>query len=295
MLIRAAGQSDAGRVRESNQDHFCLGARVAQGPLALELDAAGAEFTEYGLLLAVADGMGGYAGGEIASRAALEALAQAYYANPLPAGADGLTEHVRQCLALMLEQLVARLRGDPELAQAGTTLAGIALAAPDLLCVFHAGDSRVLRFAGGANGFLRQLTIDHTPIGHAAFAGELSDADAAGHPLNGQLTRSLGLVGNTEVQVDCGHTWAAGDVFLLCTDGFHGTGRGLPRVALQDALRQCDAPETLVPGLVGQAVENDGADNTTAVIALIAGDEQDRAMQIPDGAEAPLEGTHAGG
>jgi PPM family protein phosphatase len=281
MLIRAAGQSATGRVRESNQDHFSLGAQVAQGALACELDTAGEEFTQHGLLLAVADGMGGYMGGEIASLTALTALTQAYYATPLPAGADGLAGHLQQCFTYALAQLTAKLRSDPALAQAGTTLAGIALAAPDVLCVFHVGDSRVLRFAGGASGFLRQLTADHTPIGHAVFAGELSEADAAAHPLNGQLTRSLGLVGNTELQLVGSHTWAVGDVFVLCTDGFHGTGRGLARAELQDALRQSSTPETLAPALVGRAVERDGADNATAVIARVS-------------ADAPLEGTYAG-
>lgn len=281
MLIRAAGHSDTGRVRESNQDHFCLGAQVAQGGLALELDTTAEEFTQHGLLLAVADGMGGYTGGEIASHAALAALAEAYYASPLAEGVSGLAGHVQQSCAHAMELLTARLRGDPALAQAGTTLAGIALAMPDLLCVFHAGDSRVLRFAGGASGFLRQLTADHTPIGQAVFAGELSEADAAAHPLNGQLTRSLGLVGNSELQLDCSHTWAMGDVFVLCTDGFHGTGRGLARAELQDALRQSGTPETLVPALVGRAVERDGADNATVVIARVS-------------ADAPLEGTYAG-
>lgn len=280
MLIRAAGHSATGRVRETNQDHFCLGAQVAQGTLVLELDTAAQDFTQHGLLLAVADGMGGYLGGEIASQTALQALARAYYATPLPAGISGLAEYLQQCFTDALAQLAARLRDDPALAQAGTTLAGIALAAPDRLCVFHAGDSRVLRFAGGASGYMRQLTADHTPIGQAVFSGELGEAEAAAHPLNGQLTRSLGLVGHTELQLDCSHTWAAGDVFVLCTDGFHGTGRGLARAMLQDALRHSDAPETLAPELVGRAVETDGADNATVVIARVAAAE-------------PPEGTYA--
>jgi protein phosphatase len=295
MLIRVAGQSDKGCVRESNQDHFCLGALVAQGSLAMDLDTAAAEFAQHGVLLAVADGMGGYAGGGIASYAALEALTETYYAHPLPAGAPGVVEHLQQCLACTREKLAAKLRSDPALAQAGTTLAGIALAPPDLLCVFHAGDSRVLRFAGGAGGFLRQLTADHTPIGHAVFAGEMSDAEAAQHPLNGQLTRSLGLVGNTAVQVDYGYTWTMGDVFLLCTDGFHGAGRGLARAVIQDALRQSGRLEELVAALVRQAVESDGADNVTVVIVRVDADTQDTVMKPQLGADAPPEETHAGG
>lgn len=273
MLIRAAGHSDKGRVRESNQDHFCLGRRVAQDLLEVELDTAGAEFAQHGLLMAVADGMGGYTGGEVASLTALEALTKAYYANPLPSGETALAGYMQQCLARTLEQLSAHLRGDAALSQAGTTIAGIALGQPDLLCVFHAGDSRVLRFAGGSNGFLRQLTIDHTIVGQAVANGELSEAEAAQHPLCGQLTRSLGLVGNTEVRIDCSHAWAPGDVFLLCTDGFHGTGRGLPRAVLQDALRQAVAPEEQAQILIGQAVGNDGTDNATAVIARVVADE----------------------
>jgi PPM family protein phosphatase len=272
--IQAAGYSDKGRVRAANEDHFCLHEQVSQdGPHLIRLDTAQERFVQQGLLLAVADGMGGYAGGEVASRIALDALAAHYCAGQAPPGPDGLERYITECLARMREALNAALRSDSALAQAGTTLAGIVLAPPDQLCVFHAGDSRVLRFAGGAAGFLRQLTVDHTPLGQAVFAGELSEADAAGHPHNGQLTRSLGLTGNTEVQIEGGLTWAVDDVFLLCSDGFHGVGRGLARTALQDALRLGGGPLELVQQLVPLAVAQDGADNTTLVVAQITVDE----------------------
>ncbi len=269
MLLRIVGQSHPGRVREHNEDHFSIAAQVSQSAVELELDTDAPEFARQGLLLCVADGMGGYSGGALASRSALEALTQLYYASPLPAGPDGLARHIAQCLARMHELLLAKLSGDPALSQAGTTLAGIALAAPDALCVFHAGDSRVLRFAGGSHGFLRQLTVDHTPLGYALFHGELSDEAAARDLQCGQLTRALGLTGNREVQVESGQSWAAGDGFVLCSDGLHSPGRGLPKAELQAALRLVQTPAALVPTLLAQAVQRDGTDNATLIIAQL--------------------------
>lgn len=283
MLLRIVGQSHPGRVRRQNEDHFSIAAQVSQTALELELDTSAPEFAQHGLLLCVADGMGGYAGGALASRSALEAMTQLYYAAPLPADRDGLAGHVQHCVARMHELLNAKLSGDPELSKAGTTLAGIALAAPDTLCVFHAGDSRVLRFAGGSHGFLRQLTVDHTPLGVSLFNGELSDEAAARDPQCSQLTRALGLTGNSEVQVESDLSWAAGDVFVLCSDGLHSAGRGLPKGELQAALRLGQAPAQLAPGLLGQAVQRDGSDNATLIIAQLGADE------------AADEGRHAGG
>jgi PPM family protein phosphatase len=283
MLLRVAGQSATGRVREHNEDHFCIAARISQAAVALELATDAPQFAQHGMLLCVADGMGGYSGGELASRWALEALAQLYYAAPLPPAADGLAAHVRHCLGRMRELLAAKLASEPELSQAGTTLAGIALAPPEALCLFHIGDSRVLRFAGGSHGFLRQLTVDHTPLGAALFNGGLSEADAARDPQCGQLTRALGLSGNTEVQFEGGLSWAAGDMFVLCSDGMHSPGRGLPKAQLQDALRLQEAPAEAVPALLAQAIAADGSDNATLIIAHI------------DETDIPAEGIHAGG
>jgi serine/threonine protein phosphatase PrpC len=275
MRIRVAGQSHPGRVREHNEDHFCIGPLVEQEALlALEFDGAARFFHEHGLLACVADGIGGYAGGGLASRWALDALAEQCYALGDPDdAAGGAGAALSRSLPRVRELLAAKLAADALLAQAGTTLAGVLLMPPDRLAVFHAGDSRVLLFAGGERGFLRQLTVDHTPVGEAVHSGALSEADAAQHPLCGQLTRSLGLAGNTEVQMQDGLSFSLGDVLLICSDGLHGTGRGLSKVTLQEALRSGLPAAELARGLVMQAVETDGADNVTLVVVEVCAAE----------------------
>jgi serine/threonine protein phosphatase PrpC len=84
------------------------------------------------------------------------------------------------------------------------------------------------------------------------------------------LTCSFGMKGDHRATVNADHTWAPGDAFLLCTDGFHGLGRGLPRATLRDAVRTGGDPEPLVRTLVRDAVTHDGRDNATLVYVAIS-------------------------
>jgi len=277
MLFHAAGLSHTGRARDRNDDHYCLGAFVEQEVLtAITIDAGSAFFRQYGLLAAVADGMGGYAGGGLVSRLVLETLSAQYYSERREGcGAPELAA----CLAGYLEQTTrtveAVLRRSPELADAGTTVAGVALMPPDLLVVFHAGDSRVLR---GSAGFVRALTVDHTPVGADVASGRLSEEHASGMAAASQLTRSLGLRGDVKVDIDGGLRWEAGDQFIVGTDGFHGLGRGLSGQAVAAALRGDAGAAGTTERLIAEAVQVDGSDNATVVVVRLdegrTGDEQ---------------------
>lgn len=160
MRIFAAGLSDAGVTRATNDDHYCIGPFVEQGSLtSLSLDTASVSFQRHGLLAAVADGMGSYAGGAIASRILLETLSALFYGQQLQGNTpDELREQLAGCLQQAQEVLRAYLLRDEKLHEAGTTLAGLVLLPPDICLVFHLGDSRVLREAAG---YVRQL--DHPP------------------------------------------------------------------------------------------------------------------------------------
>ena len=274
MIIQAAGWSHCGRVRTGNDDHFCVGSWVEQGAAAsLQIGADAAWFRDYGLLCAVADGMGGYEGGALASRVMLEALSGLFYAEKR-AGADAaaLRESVQKCFDGARRVLEHALRREPQLAQAGTTLAGIALLPPDVLVVFHVGDSRVLRWSGG---YARALTIDHSPVAADILAGRLSEEAAAALPIASQITRSLGIEGDGTLEIGDEAVWKTGESFLLGSDGWHGLGRGLSQRAVRDALRdQPDArPAAMVQSLVSQAVQHDGQDNATLVMVSLHEDE----------------------
>lgn len=262
MRIRVAGYSHSGNQRDTNQDHFCVDRRVAQGEVLSYSIASSTEYYKnHGLLAVVADGMGGHEGGQLASRVALEQLAQEYYAKALP-DEDGpsLCKRVARCLARACKQLRKTLK-EKELRQAGTTLAGVALKGPDSLVVFHIGDSRVLKSDGQE---VRPLTVDHTPVGADLASGKLTDEQAMAAKGSNQLTRSFGLIGNNRAEVQL-LSFSAGDRLLLATDGFHAPGRGLDDASILTTLGGDSWLYLKVPSLVEQAVQRDGHDNTTLV------------------------------
>lgn len=283
MIVRATGGSHRGQVREGNDDHYCIGHHVEQCALtALSFDADAAFFRDYGLLCAVADGMGGYEGGAIASRVALETLSGYFYAEKRTgATVSDLKAGLERCFTQMQRTLELTLRREAHLARAGSTLAGIALLAPDVLAVFHCGDSRVLRASGG---YLRPLTLDHTPVAADIAQGRLSEEQAATMPVASQLTRSLGIEGDSAIEIGDESAWTSSDTFLMGSDGWHGLGRGLSQRALRETLRQHPkaSPEEITRLLVSEAVRLDGNDNATLVMI--------RFEEEPDGGSA-VEGS----
>ncbi|RYG44577.1 serine/threonine-protein phosphatase [bacterium] len=242
--IVATGLSHVGRVRTKNDDAFLVGGKVSQtGPVS----------AEEAHLVAVADGMGGYPGGDVASRTVLAALAEAF---------DRIGPDVPALIAAAHARLVEETRATyPE---CGTTLAGVLLVPPGRALVFHIGDSRVLR---ASSGYLRSLTVDHTPVGPLVAARTLTPEEAARVPRANALSRSLDA-GSPAPEVEILETtYAPGDTYLLATDGLHGLGRGLSEEDLEDLL---DRPvEDLVARAVELAVEKDGTDNATLVALRI--------------------------
>jgi len=269
MLIRAAGLSDRGPTREQNDDHYSLATFIEQDTLtALTLDSASREFEQFGLLAAVADGMGGYAGGATASRTVLETLAAQYYSERR-AGmtAEALAEQLAHYLAQTARVLRATLERSPEIADAGTTLSGLALLAPDRMVVFHIGDSRVLRCSGG---YLRALTVDHRPFGAEIAAGRMTEAEARARPDARGVTRSLWRDGEAQCDLDSSLTLAPGDLFLLGTDGWHSLDGGLPRDEVKALAAGTPDPAALACAGLARAREIDGRDNATLLVVQIA-------------------------
>jgi serine/threonine protein phosphatase PrpC len=248
--------SHQGRVRDKNDDHYLCGPFVEQEALYhLELPLSSRLVRQHGLLCAVADGMGGYAGGALASRTILETLSGYFYAQKrenmgtleMQAAMEEGFNHARSALN-------SHLRRDEQLREAGTTLAGLLLLENGVALPFHLGDSRVLRWA---SGFVRPLTQDHTPLAAEIAAGHLSEQDDKSPVEWGQ-----------PLEV------AAGDVFLLGTDGWHGLGHGLTSRAIRQILNEWKGNDrTLVRFLVEAAVENDGSDNATLLLVRVVAEE----------------------
>ncbi len=244
-VLRAAGATDVGLVRSSNEDQLL----VAEP------------------LFAVADGMGGHAAGEVASLTAIEALLVAFDGNR---SADGLLDAVRDANRAVWEQ--ARER--PELRGMGTTMTALALVekdGDDVLVVVNVGDSRAYLLRDGE---LDQLTEDHSVPEELRRAGRLSAQEAASDPRRHVLTRVLGV--DPEVEVDSFELIPyRGDRLLLASDGLFGDVAD-DRIAA--VLRRRSDPEKAAKDLVALANEAGGADNITVVVVDVL-DDDDRAAK----------------
>ena len=244
-VLRAAGATDVGQVRASNEDQLL----VAEP------------------LFAVADGMGGHAAGEVASLTAIEALLVAFDGNR---SGEGLLDAVRHANRAVWEQ--ARQR--PELRGMGTTMTAVALVEKeddDILVVVNVGDSRAYLLRDGE---LEQLTEDHSVPEELRRAGRLSPEEAASDPRRHVLTRVLGV--DPEVEVDSFEIIPyRGDRLLLTSDGLFGE---VPDSEIASVLRRRSKPEKAAEELVALANEAGGADNVTVVVVDVL-DDDDRAAK----------------
>ncbi|MCI2416706.1 protein phosphatase 2C domain-containing protein [Saccharopolyspora sp. K220] len=201
-------------------------------------------------LFAVADGVGGLAAGEVASRLALDTLDAAF---ALDRSIAGLLHAYHEA-----NQAVWR-RADREEATMGTTLVALAMTTDTAAVALHAGDSRLYRLR---NGRLDQLTHDHTVIAELLRAGEISEAEAQTHPHRYVLTRAIGV--DPDVDVDyAGVSCKSGDRLLLCTDGLF---KALSADDVKAVLAARAEPQESADELVKSAVERGSEDNVTAMV-----------------------------
>ncbi len=248
--MQTGARTDIGLVRKANQDSYHLGPVGSRGYQ----------------LLAVADGMGGYAGGEVASRVAIDTIREAI-AGPGPWDADPVDPGaVREALVKAFEQANERVfqlaEHLPEYRGMGTTLTAI-LVPPGpgrsaVLC--HVGDSRAYRLNDGR---ARQLTDDHSFVGELLKNGDLTEAEAMNHPHRNILTKALGT--EDRMPVDSGTVEAAGgDTFMICSDGLSSLVAQDEVAAVIGAARDLQAA---LDRLVELAKERGGPDNITVVAA----------------------------
>jgi len=233
-VLRSGSASHVGQVRTVNQD--------------LPLERSN--------LYAVADGMGGHVGGEVAARVAVETLDQAFERAPTVAG---LREAFSEANAAVWHesQANADLRG------MGTTLTAMALVGGadgrDALALANVGDSRAYVFSAGT---LVQVTEDHSLAEERMRHGEMTEAEAAVHPQRHILTRALGV--SSAVETDM---WElelhSGDRVLLCSDGLSNEV-GLDEMT--DVLRTVEDPNQAAQRLVEAANAHGGADNITVIV-----------------------------
>lgn len=201
-------------------------------------------------LFAVADGLGGLADGEVASRLALDTLGAAFAADRSIAGLLHACHEANQAVWRQANR---------EEATMGTTLVALAMTTDTAAVALHAGDSRLYRLR---HGRLDRLTQDHTVTAESVRAGEISEAQARIHPHRHLLTRAIGVASDVEVDYS-GVSCKPGDRLLLCTDGLF---KALSADAMTAMLASRAAPQDTADELVAGAVERRAGDNVTAMV-----------------------------
>jgi protein phosphatase len=269
VLIDVAGLSDKGKVREENQDHFLVvrAGRYAE-TLATSLPAGAIpqRSEDRGLVMVVADGMGGQAAGEVASRMVLVTLTHLILNHPEWAlkvnekSAADIQERVVARYQALDAALADRMQEDPALKGMGTTLTFAYSIGLDVF-IAHAGDSRAYLLHDGS---VRQLTRDDTYVQRLVDAGMLSREAAAGHQLRNALTNVLGG-GKRAVDVELERLRVAvGDCLLLCSDGLTGT---MSDDEIAGILGRTGSAAESCRRLVDLALERGAPDNVTAIVA----------------------------
>ncbi len=227
MKVRVGASTDIGQVREGNEDSY----------LVIEP------------LYAVADGMGGHRGGEVASSLALETVQGMFERRE-----GSLAEQVAEANRAVFD----RSQNDRSVSGMGTTLTA-AQVDGNRVHLVHVGDSRAYLLRGGE---LTQITEDHTLVHRMVMEGEITPEEAETHPHRSILTRALGV--DQTIQVDEGDIEVVpGDRILLCTDGLTGM---VPEGQIREILLETRDPQEAVEKLVKVANRAGGIDNITAMI-----------------------------
>ncbi|MDR0436283.1 MAG: protein phosphatase 2C domain-containing protein [Propionibacteriaceae bacterium] len=243
MRVECSGTSDVGLVRSHNEDDFFVGQQI----------------------IAVADGMGGQAAGEVASHVVVDMLREC------DSGERLHKSDIIKLLADVNTKLLCYGDENPEARGLGSTVAGLAtvfIGDVEHWLVFNIGDSRVYRHHDGA---LQRLTTDHNEVQSLLAAGLVSEDEARTHPSRTVLTRSLGS--RVPPRADTMLVpKLAGDAFVLCSDGL-SSEVGDDEIAA--IVGECPAaPAEVAQRLVHAALAAGGADNVTVVAVWVGDAEQ---------------------
>lgn len=260
--------------RPNNEDAYLvcrLGRFMERIASSLPESDLPAHYDDSGHLLIVVDGVGGAAGGEVASRTALLTLLRQVLRSPKwalklddPATRDGeileLLDRSRAYLQGMHSAIRARQEDDPRYEGMGTTFTSAYTIGGDVF-IMHVGDSRayVLR-----RGRLVRITHDHTVAQEYADLGQLGQSEVAEHPMSHVLTRALGAPTDTLVSDTHHRDLEDGDRMLLCSDGLTKVASEADIAATLDAH---PTSESACRALVELALARGGPDNITVIVA----------------------------
>lgn len=232
-MLTRTDATDVGLVRPINEDSYiCLGSSV----------------------YAVADGMGGHAAGEIASRLLVETAKEMLGNPPANMVDENLLEQV---IVRANQRIIKKAAQDKSCAGMGTT-ASILYLNDDTGIWAHVGDSRIYLFRAGD---MQQITKDHSLVWDLMENGTITAAEAQQHPKRNLLTRAVGV--DEDLKIDTGRfATAAGDKFLLCSDG-------LTNMLSEAEIKEIVLDHTVsdkAAYLISRALQAGGNDNVTAIV-----------------------------
>lgn len=271
LAVRAAGLTDRGQVRPTNEDHFAV-AELAR-TLHIHESSVPQAPTQYssrrGHVFLLADGMGGHTAGEVASALTVGTI-EGFLLNCLKfffklsaPDEHQVMREFRDALQAADARIFEEAERHPEMFGMGTTLT-MAFATERRLLVAHAGDSRCYLFSGTD---LHQLTRDHTVAAELARRGVIDAGEVARHPYRHVITN---VVGGKQPGVTAEmqrFDLEPGDVVLLCSDGLTDA---LTDEQIAAVLREEAEPRAACARLVAEANERGGRDNITVIVAQFA-------------------------
>ncbi len=254
LYLEHFGVTDAGRVRQNNEDALLVG--------------AGRDET----LFAVADGIGGFEAGEVASSITIEVLKGMEPGEPFEAA-------IREAN----RRILAAAKNDEKLSGMGTTVVAVRFSGTQeepAAEIAHVGDSRAYLLRGGE---LRPITEDHSLVAELVRSGDLTRAQAAEHPQKNLITRALGA--EEDVEVDTAILPVqAGDRYVLCSDGLSDM---VPEDRLSAILKESpEDPEAPATRLLSAALEAGGNDNITVVVVDVKERREEEPRAAGGGATA---------
>jgi len=230
------GKTDKGLVRKENEDAFCI-----------EKDLG---------LLAIADGMGGHASGEVASKMAIEILKDS-----LKKEGEPLPDRLNSGVKLANKSIYDASHSQSRLNGMGTTLTALQLNG-NRLSIAHVGDSRAYLFRGGV---IEQITDDHTIVSEQVARGMMTREEAARSDMRNILSKALGIAPEVDVDIE-ELTVSEGDQLVLCSDGLSEL---ISDDEILSEVQSSNRPEIVCDELVNLAIQRGGEDNITVIVAYL--------------------------
>lgn len=236
----SVGKTDTGLVRKNNEDAFSLD------------DEAG--------YCALADGMGGAAAGEVASRIFVD-TAREFFAGCLGASADLCSELIQKTFIQANQRILDHVRENPMHAGMGCTAELLAFTGAGFV-LGHMGDSRTYRLRAGE---LKQLSKDHSLVQEQIDQGVITEQEARTHPRRNVILRAVGTSESPSLDIIRGKTYPH-DLFLLCSDGLTDM---VEDGEIRSVLMASDDLERVAGELVARAKQAGGKDNVTVVLSRV--------------------------